>query len=78
MEESIWLEPVSLAGKSLREQVGVLGCEHRKCEDLLLMGYVYSNRANIAKRKVYLEGEMFRLEQEIKKERDLHPRQPRA
>ena len=77
MEESIWLKPQSLAGKTLREQVGILGCELRKCYDLQVMGYVYSNRSNISKREAYLVGEIFRLEQEIKKERDLAGRQPR-
>jgi hypothetical protein len=76
MEQSIWLKPQSLAGKTLREQVGILGCELRKCYDLQVMGYVYSNRANINKRETYLKGEIFRLEEEIKRLRDISPYSP--
>jgi len=74
-QKSIWLNPQSLAGKSLREQVSTFDCELRKCEQLMVMGYNYSNHASLPERAKWLKGEIFRLEEEIKRLRDLSGKQ---
>ena len=66
MDGSIWIDPHNHAGKTLENLVSTYACELRVCEDLLTLGYVFSNHVRLSDRKAWLENKIGALEREIR------------
>ena len=68
MEGTIWLDAHDNTGKNTKEMISTLACELKACEQLLTMGYKFSNRVNLNDRKVHLEDRIASLEHQLKLE----------
>ena len=66
MDGTIWLDPHPTEGKNLKDLVGLYGCELKVCEDLLTLGYAFSNHVRLDERKDWLEKKISQLEEQIR------------
>ena len=66
MDGSIWFDSHNHAGKSLENMVSTYACEARVCEQLLTLGYVFSNHVRLDERKDWLEKKIAQLEEQIR------------
>ena len=66
LTKSIFIDPIELH-HSAKENVSILATELGVCEKYLTMGYNYSNGQNILERTDYLEYEIVRQEERMKR-----------